>query len=146
MRRPTQVAIYIFRQRHNQREYLLLRRIPEAGGFWQGVTGGVEDDETVLETAARELFEETGFSGLCITQLDYCRSFPVPESMKHHFDSDVTRLTEFAFHAKVEPGINPTLDPQEHTEFMWVTYEQALSMLHHQANIDALKLCEQMLS
>lgn len=41
---------------------LLLRRRPEQGGFWQGVSGRVEATDATLRAAARrEVLEETGF-------------------------------------------------------------------------------------
>ena len=60
MRQPIQVLIYPVKTVGSKWEYLLLRRTASRGGFWQGVTGGVEEDEGVVEAATRELFEETG--------------------------------------------------------------------------------------
>ena len=41
---------------------LMLRRTPEEGGFWQGVSGSIETWDAHLEAAAlREIGEETGF-------------------------------------------------------------------------------------
>ena len=145
MRKPIQIALYICRGNNEKREWLLLRRIPESGGFWQGVTGGVEDDETILATATRELKEETGFTGLKIIQLEYCRTFPVPDSMKYHYQPDVQVLTEYAFCAEVLQDIDPVLDLREHTGFRWVSYETALELLHYPGNIEALKMCEELL-
>jgi 8-oxo-dGTP pyrophosphatase MutT (NUDIX family) len=43
---------------------LLLRRAPDHGGFWQGVSGRVETCDASLRAAAlREIREETGISG-----------------------------------------------------------------------------------
>lgn len=40
---------------------LLLRRVPARGGFWQGVSGRVESEDSTLEAAARrEIREELG--------------------------------------------------------------------------------------
>jgi 8-oxo-dGTP pyrophosphatase MutT (NUDIX family) len=41
-------------------EYLLLKRLPEKNGFWQPITGGVEEGETQEEALLREVIEETG--------------------------------------------------------------------------------------
>ncbi len=146
MRKPTQVAIYIYRTVNGAREYLLLKRIAEAGGFWQGVTGGVEDDETVLQTAIRELREETGFVDTVIVQIDYRRTFPVPASMQHYFSNNITNLTEHAFHTGVAPDVTPVIDSREHSEYLWVGYHQAVEMLKYPGNIEALTICEKELN
>ena len=53
------VAVYPYRQMANGTfEYALLQR--SDAGFWQGVSGGGEDEETPLAAAQRETFEETG--------------------------------------------------------------------------------------
>ena len=47
VRQPIQVEGIVFRKNHNQTEFLLLKRLPTRGGFWQPVTGGVEEGETI---------------------------------------------------------------------------------------------------
>ena len=43
-------------------EVLLLRLIQERGAFWQPVTAQVDENESLIECAQREVFEETGIS------------------------------------------------------------------------------------
>src|SRR5712691_4877586 len=45
---------------HDDHRVLLLHRRPERGNFWQPITGSIEDGETPIETARREIVEETG--------------------------------------------------------------------------------------
>ena len=56
---PSQIGCIVFRQNGKQREFLLLKRIPEKTGFWQSITGEVED-ETLLDAVFREAREEAG--------------------------------------------------------------------------------------
>ena len=71
MRQPVQVVVYLARAgSRGDLEYLMLRRTPERGGYWQGVTGGVEDGETPCETARREIKEETGLVPVKLERLD----------------------------------------------------------------------------
>ena len=57
MRLPLEVQAVIFRRKPSL-EFLILRRVPEKGGFWQNLSGGVEEGESLLDTLKRELKEE----------------------------------------------------------------------------------------
>lgn len=52
-RLPTSVLVYCYRRTAGDVEYLLLRRTAKYGGFWQGVTGAIEEGETLEQAAAR---------------------------------------------------------------------------------------------
>jgi dATP pyrophosphohydrolase len=67
MRLPIQVEAIIFRRKGNIVEYLLLKRLPDRNGFWQPVTGGLEQGETRTEALRREIREETGIKSLIRT-------------------------------------------------------------------------------
>jgi len=82
MRIPIQVLVYPVRQRGSKWEYLLLKRIERREGFWQGVTGGVEQGEELDEAARRELLEETGFTPLKLERIDFSYSFPVADEWR----------------------------------------------------------------
>src|SRR5207302_281997 len=60
-------------------QILLLQRTPERGGFWQILTGRREPGESPLQTAAREIYEETGFTPALdeIEDLRYLHAFAV---------------------------------------------------------------------
>jgi len=145
MRQPIQVAIYCFRQNDNEREFLLLHRIPSGGGFWQGVTGGVEDDEDCHTAASRELKEETGFTPASLEQVDYSYSFPVPHDMRKLYEQPVDMIDETVFVAEIDGQTEPVLDPIEHDAWKWCTYEVALQKLYWPGNRESLKHCREYL-
>ena len=62
MRLPIQVQGILFRTINGKAQYLLLKRIKE--GFWQPVTGGIEEGETKIEALKREVREETGIKNI----------------------------------------------------------------------------------
>src|SRR4029453_10817883 len=62
LRVPRQVLVYVYRGSQGGVEFLLLKRTEEWGGFWQGVSGAPEGEETDEEGAVREVHEETGFA------------------------------------------------------------------------------------
>ena len=76
-RLPIQVCVFLFREKDDGREYLLLHRVTELGAFWQGVTGAPEEGESLLQGAAREVLEETGLTPAKICSVDFIYRFPV---------------------------------------------------------------------
>ncbi|UCC34079.1 MAG: NUDIX domain-containing protein, partial [Candidatus Bathyarchaeota archaeon] len=55
MRLPIQIQAILFKRSGGEIQYLLLKRCPERGGFWQPVTGGLEEGENRLEALKREI-------------------------------------------------------------------------------------------
>ena len=60
----THVEVYPFRRTGLGAEFLALRRSEgrSLAGVWQPVTGKIEQGETAVQAAVRELHEETGFT------------------------------------------------------------------------------------
>lgn len=146
MRQPVQVAIYL--ARHNLQcgwEYLILHRTPERGGFWQGVTGGVEEGEGVLETALREVEEETGLVPIALEKIDYTFSFPLEDKFRSLFAPGVQLITEYSFAGQVDPFQEPKLS-HEHSQYRWCPVEEACKLLKWPENIEALRRCHEIIS
>ena len=141
MRQPFQVLVYPVRTAGSRWEVLLLRRSASRGGFWQGVTGGVEEEEDLVEAARRELYEETGLAPFALEQIDYSYSFPVEEEWRHLYAVGVEEVVEHVFLALVDGQQEPTIT-WEHDNWQWCSFRQALGILTWPGNIEALKRCE----
>ncbi len=142
-RRPLQVCVFLFREKEDGREYLLLHRVRELGAFWQGVTGAPEEGEALLQGAAREVLEETGLTPAEICSLDFTYRFPVVDEWREAYGPDPDEIVEHVFVAEVD-GDDPTLSP-EHDAWGWHQPEEAASMLKWPNNIEALWRCEALL-
>ena len=114
MRQPIQVLIYPVKFAGSDWEYLLLKRVPSRGEFWQGVTGGVEESEDLVEAARRELIEETGLAHSSLERIDYTYSFPVEDKWRHLYATGVERIIEYVFIAYIDSQQNPIIYPDEH--------------------------------
>jgi dATP pyrophosphohydrolase len=142
-RLPYQILVYIRRRpTPDTTEYLLLKRTPALGGFWQGVTGGVEVGETLAQAARREVVEETGYRRFIrFLPLDYRYSYPLDRPQWGHlYAPEVETIAEECFGAEV--GLDqgePVLDPSEHTQYRWLQVQQALTLLVWPENQDALR-------
>ena len=101
---------------------LLLRRAAGRGGFWQILTGRREPGESPLQTAAREVHEETGFSPMLadFRELGYVHSFALGDRVPPLFAQE----TAFAVRVEGEPKLS-----DEHVEHRWCTPDEALRLL-----------------
>ncbi len=117
--------------------YALLRREPTTGGYWQGVAGGGEDNETPLQAAQRETLEEAGIqSSNGWIELDSMSMVPVVQVCGFAWGEDVLVIPNHCFGVAVT---NERLVlSEEHTEYRWMTYEEAMDSLHWEDNRTAL--------
>jgi dATP pyrophosphohydrolase len=147
MRQPVQVAVYPVRTADDDCEYLLLRRVPkpELGldGFWQGVTGGVEAGEGIIEAAVRELAEETKLVPSVLEQVDYSYSFPVDGRWRHLYAAGVDEIVEYVFVAFIDRQQEPSISA-EHDKWRWCGLDEALGLLKYPGNIESLKCCDRL--
>lgn len=136
-RAPFQVLVYAYRKNVDGLiEFALMKRSVE--GFWQGVSGGGEDDETIIQAAKRETFEETGITpSIDFLQLNTIESIPITAFTDSHiWGKDVYVIPQYCF------GFNATdfeiKISNEHSEYGWFLYEQALHLLKFDGNKTAL--------
>ena len=121
--RPDLVDVWLFRvDPHRGLEILLLRRAPGRilAGLWQGVSGGLEADERIVDGALRELHEETGLRPADLEafyDLDQVNSFHVAP-----IDAVVTAAV---FAARVRPDVQARLS-HEHDTQEWVAPDEAI--------------------
>ena len=145
MRQPVQVAVYCVKTINNSPLYLMLKRNWIGRDFWQGVTGGVEDNETLEKAAIRELYEETGYRTKKLIQIDYIYKFPTPKDMLKLYDKHYEFITENSFLALIDSDKDPILDAVEHYEFRWCNFDKAMELLFWEGNKTALTHCNELL-
>jgi len=141
MRQPIQVAVYCLCRTPEGWRVLMLHRVPENFPIWQGVTGGVEDDESPLTAARREFTEETGVVPHLLEQVDHTYTFPLADRWRDKYGWEVDEITEHVFVALVDNTVAPALSPREHDEFRWCTVDEALGLMHWESNKESLLSC-----
>jgi len=142
LRVPRQVLVYLYRRRPDGTlEFLLLRRTDEWGGFWQGVTGAPEWDESDEAGAVREVREETGFT-VSVYPIDFRYEIrPQANDLaawQRMYGPDVARVPEEVYVAAALGDSQPKLNPREHVEYCWCRLDEALGLLAWSDNRDAL--------
>ena len=140
MRSPVNVLVLPFRRTLNDGlSYATFRRADGDGGCWQAVAGGVEDGETPLQAAKRELQEETGLPPeRRWVRLDAHAT--VPARMFRDWPSwgpDIYVVRELAFGAEVAANEVIRLSG-EHADLNWLSYAEALDRLRWDSNRTAL--------
>lgn len=131
------VAVYPYRQMANGTfEYALLQR--SDAGFWQGVSGGGEDEETPLAAAQRETFEETGIPADSVfLPLDTVEPIRVTVfGNSHLWGEDVYVVPQYCFGVQAD-GRTIVLS-HEHADFRWLPYAEADELLRYDGNKTAL--------
>ncbi|MBU3918933.1 NUDIX domain-containing protein [Patescibacteria group bacterium] len=126
-----QVEVIVFKKAKKETFlFLILKRVPARGGFWQPITGNVREEESFEDAALRELREETGIVDVVeLIDTEYLFEF---------FD-DNRQQTEKVFGAEVPAGARINIS-SEHTEYKWMTSEVALSRyLKYLGNKEGLK-------
>jgi len=108
------------------RQVLLLERAAHPG-YWQSVTGSQEAGESLIETALREVAEETGIAAGPEALRDWQRSntFEIFPEWRHRYAPGVTHNTEHVFSLEV-PAMHPIrLAPDEHLDYCWLPWREA---------------------
>lgn len=144
-RRPVQVLVYAVLWTEDGWRYLMLHRIPARGGFWQGVTGGAEWGEGLLDATRRELWEETHLRAIELRASGCRYAYPMQDRWKKRYRADTEEIEEHVFLAIVE-ATRVTIDSEEHDDWRWSSYGEALDLLKWRENIQALECCHRVLT
>jgi len=126
VRQPIQVEIIIFRLIKGSYEYLLLKRIEARGGFWQPVTGGLEEGENINDAVIRELKEETGITKIKRI-IDKVYEFTLKDKLP---------IKEYVFGVEIK-NTPIKLDKNiydEHEDYKWCSYSEAMKLLKWPGN------------
>ncbi len=147
-------------------EVLLIERADHAG-YWQSVTGSKDRaDEPLIETAVREVAEETGIrlaatpsvvlgspphrvvpheggrsSTVPLASLrDWClvNVYEIYPQWRHRYAPGVTHNTEHVFGLAVPRDIAITLAPREHLRYQWLPWREAADRCFSPSNAEAI--------
>lgn len=103
---------------------LLLHRRRERGNYWQPITGSIEAGESPLDTARRELVEETGQSAEP-EPIDLRQSFMIESQFLESQYRAPIIASEVAFTAAIDSRVPIRLDTLEHDACGWFTFAEA---------------------
>lgn len=123
-------------------DVLLIERA-DYPGFWQSVTGSKDAlDEAFLQTAIREVAEETGLAAPPAQWRDWgiANAYDIYPAWRHRYAPGVTRNAEHVFGLCLPECCGVTLSPREHTAWKWLPYREAADACFSPSNAEAILL------
>ena len=136
MRAPYQVLVIPYKIVDNAPIYCIFKR--SDSNDWQFIAGGGEANESPLEAAKREAFEESALVSNEWRELHSICYLPITViSKKHrnHWDNNTYVIPEYSFAASFNKDI---VLSKEHRNFVWMRYEEAIKLLKWDSNKTAL--------
>jgi dihydroneopterin triphosphate diphosphatase len=139
---PESVLVVIY---SSEMEVLLIERADKQG-FWQSVTGSKDAiDEPLIETAIREVQEETGLQigservpteNLHNWQL--CNVYEIYPVWRHRYAPGITHNTEHVFGLLIPRDHPITLAAREHVQYQWLPWQAAAEQCFSPSNAEAI--------
>jgi len=137
-RAPFQILVLPYRVLDdNSILYAIFKRADIEHDIWQGIAGGGEDDETPLQAARREAFEEAGIpDDSQYMRLSSTMTLPVEKVAGFLWGDEVLVIPEYCFGVRLD-------DEQlclslEHGEYRWLNYTDAHALFTWDSNKNAL--------
>jgi len=142
-KRPVSVLVVI----HDPACNILLLERTAHPGYWQSVTGSQEGNESLHDTAAREVAEETKIVCAPHELQDWHLSnhFEIFAEWRDRYPVGITHNTEHVFSLCVPAGTPVTPAPDEHRAWHWLPWRDAAATCFSWTNRDAILMLGQAL-
>jgi dATP pyrophosphohydrolase len=137
LKRPESVLVVLFNE---QQQVLVLQREDDPN-FWQSVTGSMEIGEVPVQTALREVLEETGIDIVgCKLLIADCRQvnqYVIREDWRYRYAQGVTTNFEYVFCVQIpaQSAIHLT----EHLQYLWLEKSAAIAKVWSATNKIAIE-------
>jgi dATP pyrophosphohydrolase len=148
---PESVLVVIY---SSEMEVLLIERADNPG-FWQSVTGSRASlEESLFETAIREVCEETGIrivgdalsAGFADNEVmqdslhdwKMTNRYEIYPAWRYRYAPGVTTNTEHVFGLCVPRHVRVLLEPREHLRYTWLPYLEAADSCFSSSNAEAI--------
>lgn len=136
-KKPESVLIVIY----DEKGQVLVMQRKDDPSFWQSVTGSLEQNETPMQTAVRELHEETGINidkyGYSIEDCHTTNQYPIRPDWQYRYAPDVSSNLEYVF--KVQISQSTPIVLTEHLAYQWMDKNLAVEKVWSESNKTAIQ-------
>lgn len=125
---------------HTTKQEVLLIERADHPGYWQSVTGSQDEGETLVETAIREVHEETGIEATQHVLSDWQKQnvYEIYPIWRHRYAPGVTHNTENVFDLLLPDRVPIALHACEHLQHVWLPYDKAAPLCFSYSNREAI--------
>jgi 8-oxo-dGTP pyrophosphatase MutT (NUDIX family) len=120
----------IFHKFDDEIKYLIIKTHEKFGNSWDFPKGAMEESETELQTAIREVYEETGLSIDLIGDFRFEMHYLVKRG-------EILKTSIYFLGESSDSDVK--VDPMEVEAYEWLEYEKALSKLTYEQSQNVLK-------
>ncbi|MEK7550469.1 MAG: NUDIX domain-containing protein [Patescibacteria group bacterium] len=128
---PIKVEGIMFAKSGNDFKFLIIKRVPEDGDFWQPLTESLEDGESIEECLRRGVKEELSLDSIK-NVTDRLWSFPW-ENKRGEPNIDLV------YGVEISESDDIKINPEEHSEYKWCTFDEAMGLLGKENNKKAFE-------
>ena len=135
-KRPVSVLVVI----HTPALDILLLERAGHPGYWQSVTGSRDGDETLRDTAIREVGEETGLDATryALTDWQLENVYEIYQQWLHRYPPGTAQNTEHVFGLQLPQPVPVQLAPREHLSYQWLPWSAAADKVFSPSNRAAI--------
>ena len=128
--------LFSLNENSHRTEYLLLHH---TSGHWDFPKGNIESGEDDLDTARREIYEETG-----ISDIEFVKGFV--SKIEYYFRRSEKLVHKQVIFYMARTNTRKTILSSEHDGYAWTGYDKAINQLTYKGAKDLLKKAKKFLA
>jgi dATP pyrophosphohydrolase len=138
--KPFKVPVSTLVVVHTSDLHVLLLERADRPDSWQSVTGSQDPGETLAQTAAREVMEETGIDAArhALTDWKLRNVYEIYPVWRARYAPGVTHNTEHVFGLELAAPVEVKLSPREHLAAAWLPWREAAERVFSWSNRRAI--------
>jgi dATP pyrophosphohydrolase len=125
---------------HTRDLHVLLLERADHPGYWQSVTGSQDPGESLAQTAAREVAEETGIDAgrYSLSGWNLQNVYEIYPEWRWRYAPGVTHNTEHVFGLELAAPVEVKLSAREHLAAAWLPWQEAAERVFSWSNRKAI--------